>query len=90
MVGCLSLGKNQGIENLSPGAPVGRINDCCRWRIADDVTRLCEGAPSVGENPVGDPSAIIILLLRSVHDDGLRWLPPDTMPQPKSTDRLKW
>lgn len=58
---------NQGKEHLPPGAPVG---EC---RIADDVTRLCKGAPNMDENPpVTDPSANTALVVRSsVHDDGL-------------------
>ena len=68
MFGCDSHGGNQGNGLLSPGAPVGRSMPVGwgEWRIADDVTRLCRGAPSKGENPpVTDPSR------SSVHNDRL-------------------
>lgn len=53
MFDCESHGRNQGNGHLPPGAPVGRSMPvvCGEWRIADDVTRLCEGAPNMGENP---------------------------------------
>lgn len=67
MFGCESLGKNQGTVNLSSGAPVGRS-----MPVVSRGRGSCKGAPSVGGNPVTDPSANTALLTRSsVHDDEL-------------------
>lgn len=68
--GCESLG---GKGTPATGCSRWSINACGEWKIADDVTRLCMGASSMGKDPpVTDPSGNIALLSRSsVHDDEL-------------------